>query len=551
MQSTQRLGLRGALTLSALLCLAESAWAVVTWQSNIPDLFQHQRWGSDATIPGGAAGAGDPTWEAYDYMPAMPAGPGGMPPATPESVDFGGWCFQVATTNELYQFNQRGYRTFGPAVGPPNTPNTILSLHDAVKTFNTAFEATFDATPKSTSRRINDILTARGAGPDQGLSGLLSQNFVQQGTSIYYRNARGIDSKFGKGTLYDHVQTTIRGGDLSNLRLTHEATTDKLWWAGANPGSGNFHVVTVAGIDPAGNGTLWFADPDSNKGNANANAGWSIDIADWKAAPAGVPTKARRYNGGDAFKPAGAAPTNAERDMFYYEGLLAPTKTSFAIPAAASDRYDDVEIKFLETMETIKGTTKGAGAGGPPPGGAKKFSVSPGASSNSIINEIWLYPSRSIEKIINLISTGFGGTAPASAWNWTLMPGLTDSPSSAPFLPSADNVPGFDRYGNARDDGGLYLTVNPSDPFWTGRPLGLLGSELLEFEYDTLGGVELEGWDFLYNDFNDTSLVSLGVQTFGANSGFALPHIQVPEPAELALLLLAGLLTLLRHRSRR
>ncbi len=529
----------GWLLVVAIGGFAGTAAGAVTWRPNVPDFFQHQRWGSDGTIPGGAAGAGDPTWEA-NYSPAVPAGPGGVPPAMPEDGGFGGWCWQTAVTNQLYYFRQRGYRTFGPAIGAATDPTTVADVHDQIKLFDTDYGATFDGNPKSTSKRINEILTARGTGPDKGLDGLLSQNLLQQGASIYYRNAKGQDTKFGKGTLYDHVQAIDKAGDLSNLRLTYEASSSKLWWEGPNPGRGNFHVVTVAGIDTAGDGTLWFADPDSNKGNANANAGWSADIIDWKAAPAGVPEKARRYNGGDAYRLAGAAPANnAERDLFYYPGTLATTKTAFSIPAGASDRYDDVEIKYLETMETIKGVSKPAPApGGPPPGAAKKFQVSPGAGSSSIINELWLYPSRSIEKLINLISSGFGGTAPASAWNWTLMPGVGDAPSSDPFLPAIDNIPGLDRYGNPRDEGGLYLTVNSANPFWIGRSLGLLGNELLEFEYETLGGVPLEGWDFLYNDFSDTSLLSLGVQTFGGNSGYELPTLQIPVPEPNALLLL-------------
>jgi hypothetical protein len=527
--------------------LAQTAHAQVTWQANVPDFFQHQRWGSDGTIPGGGAGAGDPEWEA-DYTPAAAAGPGGVPPARPENGGFGGWCFDTAVSNQLYFFRQRGYGTFGGVANP----QTVAATHDQIKVFNTDYGNTFaDNLPKSTAKRINDILDARGSGPALGINGLLSQNFVQQGTSIFYRNARGIDSKFGKGTLYDNVQTVARNGDISNIRLTYEAVPAAgssqagLWWAGPNPGRGNFHVVTVAGIDRAGNGTLSFSDPDSNKGNNNNNAGWDADIADWKAAPAGVPVKARRYNGGDAYKPAGAAPTNPERDAMYYPGVLAPTHTSFSITAGANDRYDDVEIKYQETLEVIKGAPKPAPIGGPPPGEGKRWQVSPGITAANIINQIWLYPANAAQKITNIISSGFAGLGSSSAWKWTILPGIGDADPDGP----GPIVPGYDEYGNPRPDGGLQLEADPLSPFWASRPLGLVGNEYLEFQYETASTAALSQWDFLYNDMLDPTLLSLGVQTYGDNSGYDLPHVQIPAPGVMGMVG-AGALLIGRRRRR-
>jgi hypothetical protein len=474
-----------------------------------------------------------------------------MPPAMAEDGGFGGWCFDTAVMNQFYHFRQNGYRTFGPAAGAAADPQTIAATHDQIKIFNTDYGNTFNNVPKSTAKRINDILDARGAGPGAGINGLISQNFVQQGTSIYYRNARGIDAKFGKGTLYQNVQTVARGGDVSNIRLTYQSTPAAgspqagLWWAGPNPGSGNFHVVTVAGIDTAGSGTLWFSDPDSNKGNNNANAGWDPNLPDWKAAPAGVPTKARRYNGGDFYKPAGAVPTNAERDNLYYPGVLANTQTSFSITAGANDRYDDVEIKYQETLETVKGAVKPAPAGGPPPGEGKRYQVSPGISSANIINQIWLYPVNAAQKITNIISSGFAGLGGSSAWKWTILPGIGDpDPDGAGPI-----VPGYDEYGNPRPDGGLEMEADPLSPFWASRPLGLVGNEYLEFQYETASGASLNAWDFLYNNKLDPTLLSLGVQTYGDNSGYDLPHVQIPAPGMVGLVG-AGALFMGRRRRR-
>lgn len=557
--NTRCIGRAGAACagVAVIVALTMPAAGQVVWRAGVPDLFQHQRWGSDGTIPGGAAGGGDPTWQA-NYSPAVPAGPGGVPPARPEDGGFGGWCFQTAVTNQFYVMRQRGYRTFGPAAGAAANPATIAATHDEIKSFETAFDATFNGVPKSTSRRINEVLDARGAGPAAGLNGLISQNFLQQGGSVFYRNARGIDTRIGKGTLYQHAQHLHNiAGDVVNLRLSFQANPapgspqDGLWWAGPNPEGGNFHVVTVAGIDTAGSGTLWFSDPDSNRGNTNNDAGWSLSLADWKAAPAGVPTKARRYAAGDAFRPAGAAPANnAERDRFYFQGTLNAVPTSFDISAAgraADNRYDDVEIKYLETLEIQKGVAKPPPPPGTaPPGTGKKYGVSPGPASTGIINKIWLYPSKAIEKIIDIITSPTISNIPSSLtpWVWKLLPGLGDPDPDGP----GGLVPGFDEFGNSRPDGGLLIEANALSPFWNGRTFGLFGIEELEFEYQTLGGGVLEGWDLLYDNVMDPTLLSFGVQTYGENSGYDLPHIQIPAPGALPLLVLAGLASRRRRK---
>jgi hypothetical protein len=509
----------GVAWLVACAGVAPSALAQLQWKSNVSDAFQHQRWGlpaGTAGIPGGADPGGDKDWQAK-YI----AGP-------PEKIQGGGWCFQVGVTNQLYHFSERNYRTFGPAVGPVLPIGTVAQLHDEVKTFVGAFNAAPGAT---TAAAINNVLDQRGTGPTSGTSGLLSQTFRQAGGNVRAVGSDGVERKIGKSTLFDHTSTLFKNGDMANLRLKYDSvpaagsSQESLWWRGS------FHVVTVAGLDKAA-GTMWFADPDSNKGNTNTDAGWSFDdLAEWKAAPAGVPVKQRRYAAADAFAPAGAAPTNAERDNFYYEGKLDAARTEFGIAAGANDRYDGVEIEYLETMETIKGAAKPAPPGGFPAGEPKKFQVTPNGSTNKI-NEFWIFPT-ALDRVLTFT---FDMLSDLLNRGWRLELAPLNSPDPLDTL-------------TLREFGGARIFADPTLPYWSTQPqVGLAGSDLLEFSYDTMSGQTLSAWDFIYNDSTDLSLESLGVQSIGGLAGYNLPTLQIPSPGVTATAAALGLLALRRRR---
>ncbi|MCC6319901.1 MAG: hypothetical protein IT438_00510 [Phycisphaerales bacterium] len=554
---------------------ATSASAQV-WLNNVPDTYQHQRWGARAAqniprmqangnpvvpaaniaVAGAADARGDGTWANRGYFP------GTAVPARPDSGFFYGLCFQASNVNQFYHFRQLGYKTFGGA-GAGLNPANETQQHDQVQSFETAYNAErsallavvnngalanavrLDALKRiNTPNLINSVLNTRGAGPNQGLAGLKAQNFKQVGNQVKYIGADGTEKFLGKQTLASHIPQLFRARDMANLRLAYPfegadlAGTPQqgLWWAGTTPDGGNFHNVTVAGYDAAGaggNGTIYFADPDSNplggvgaNGNRNIDAGWVGTTADWKAAePAAVPaaatagqTKEKRFAAGAAVRVPGAfvagQPPAADRTGLYYEGTLGAGRKEFDIAAGGFDRYDGVQIRYLETLETIKAIAKPAGAGGA--GSAKGLSITTGAADAiNRITDFWIFPSSS-DEVITAATIPDG----LDAGNWSI--DLIDAfDMDSPLF--------IDDWGNERPFGGVHVST------LSGSLGAIEGGDLLDLEYETLTTLDLSAWDFIYNDRLDLSLESLGVQSYGGYAGYNLATEQIPAPGALGL----------------
>lgn len=505
--------------------------AAPIWQANISDVFQHQRWGAPAAV--GADPGGDLEWEAT-YFPVS------------KTVKFGGWCFNAATVNQLYHFRQEGKRSFGPPGGAATNPANVKALEDELKEFVSDF-GTNAGIGESRLKVVNDVLEARGAGKTAGVkNGLMAQNFKQVGNTVKYVSALGKEHNLGKATLFNHIPTLFKDKGTANLRLAHAfnfadrkgTPQEALWWAGVKPDEGNFHSVTIAGYDKAGDGTIFFADPDSNptgagaNGNRDDNGGWNPSVANWRAAPAGVgapAVKLRRFDEATPAGvpvPAGAVPTAAEQSKLYFTGTLAATKKEFAIADANFDRYDGVDIRYLDTIELFKAAPKPPvipAAGGGSASLSHIFEISPAdALAENIMNEFWLFPA-SADEMISAVDVS------DSAWSVSILP------------------PGFvDPWGNnVHDYGGIYATTDlPGSE--------LAGLEALDLLYDTVGGSQVSAWDFAYNDKTDFTLESFSVQAFGDLAGYNLPVFQsvIPEPASFMLALI-GLGTLLHYSKRK
>lgn len=533
---------------AACLCtMAALPAAAQTWLPQIPDAYQHQRWGAKPGQavpgePGGVTGAADPggdsLWQASNYV------------AAPESVNFFGLCFQTSNVNQLYYFRQRGFTTFGA-----NNPTNVTQLHNEIPLFATAFQAAPGNTPNS----INKVLDDRGAGPSKGLGkGLLAQNFKQVSDRVQYISATGVTADLGKNTLFEHVKTIVgKEKDAANLRLAYTvipavgAPQRSLWWRGPNADGGNFHNVTVAGFDAT---NVFFADPDSNptagtgaEGNRNFDGGWKSSLPIWKSAPAAVAAagevKPRRFAEGATPAgvpvPAGAAPTAAEQRRLYFSGTLDATKTALRIADMDFNRYDGVQIRYLETMEVKRADNRPAPAPIVPLGGAGAvspftFEVSPTLDSTNRINQFFVFPASPLEALTAAVVE----PSKSSQWTSNIIPAYDPgNPMSVLYM---------DPWGNARPYGGVELSTTAGDVG------SLVGSDILAFDYMTAGGGKLTAWDFVYNDRFDASLESLAVQVIGDLSGYDLASQQIPEPAALALVVIAGALMFNRQgRARR
>ena len=95
------------------------------------------------------------------------------------------------------------------------------------------------------------------------------------------------------------------------------------------------------------NTRLYFADPDSNKGSGDANAGWNGTTTDARVA-------AIRYAAGDPVPVAPRAanltdpPMNA--DSFYSNVAVDPAK---GFQFTSADRYDGTKITMVETIAPV------------------------------------------------------------------------------------------------------------------------------------------------------------------------------------------------------
>lgn len=577
--------LRALVAVATVCGMCTTGLAAPDWWKDIPDSFQHQKWGA----PAGAqpqplnpiAGANDPggdtlspmqngrvlSWELF--RTDNPPFPAPFQNRKTALGSFNGWCNIATYTNQFYHFKQKGYPvTTGNVNNSDDLHNEVRALAEGLFLLGNGQDLTKD---------LNKVLIARNINPTKARDGLTAQNYKQDGNDVKFTSSTGVTKKLPKSTLFDHLQTAFKFGDTASLRLGYEGNPDisdaqyALWWRGPSVANGRetgaFHSVAVAGFDKAGNGTIFFADPDSNPtgngqfGNKDDNAGWSeadgglsnfnaTASDNWLAAPGvALPVKQRRFGGGAAVpKPAGNAPMQAEQDKLYFPGTLADNKKQFSIADNDYNRYDTVNIRYVETLEAVKAGKKPRAPfqlGGDP----FVFEVSPGqpdSGPNAItgtINEFLLSPANSIEEITSLSNLRLNDSAVPSV--------VVSNPNT--LLPGVWNIyfygeNSIDPYGNDLPWGGLSIRAGAGIP-------ALSGVDLFDFEYTTVGSKELTAWDFLYNDYNDNPCdddvfqlcyESLGVQTLGG--GYDLPLLQIPEPGTLSLLVFGGL-ALLRRKS--
>src|SRR5271165_595329 len=331
-----------------------------TFYSNVPDFFQHQKWGTGNNM------VEDPNWEKD-----------------------AGWCFYASTVNQFFFLKKKGYTGLlvnNTIAGPPKwLPASSAEIEALVSAYDPNSKLQKDCKALVGRPLLQDdtncILADRGASPELGVSGGLIHQYLQQiGTKVQFLSSDGTKKNIPNTTLFAEMQKYLRGGDSVNLRLGHIAS-DKVWWSGDNPFAGDFHSVTVAGFDTGGNGRIWFADPDSNPdhnhipGNTNDNSGWQTTTR------GELPyIRLRRFVGNEQLPvPVNNPPTANEIAQRYLEARMQAGGTSFDGAGPNFDRYNDTDIVALNIIEIVKGAAKGAGKGPAPSAvGLNIFEVTPG-----------------------------------------------------------------------------------------------------------------------------------------------------------------------------
>ncbi len=241
------------------LALAAAAGAAPAWFNNnasqrgflpdVPDFFQHQRYGTvnNATK--------SKSWETDQSQ------------VLSELQTLGGWCRPTAIVNTLGRLEKNGFKGVTEAKINDGGGDWRAAANSAITTLR---DHSYDA-------GIQAYLDARRA-TDDGKKWATKLLFNQ-----YTVNANGTVVVDGKTIREEDKTTAVNSFDVYKrlllneqgvmLRVEKDATktySDTLWW-----GSNSFHYVTGAGISEAGGKKqIFFADPDSNKGNKSAKAGY-------------------------------------------------------------------------------------------------------------------------------------------------------------------------------------------------------------------------------------------------------------------------------------
>ena len=451
--------------LACTLCFVPKGNAQ-TFYSNVPDFFQHQKWGT------GDNKVEDPEWEKD-----------------------GGWCFYASTINQFFFLKKKGYNGLlinDTIADPPKwLPASSAEIKQLVSDYDPNSKLQKDCKGLGNpllEDETNCILADRGAGPDRGIHGGLVHQYLQQiGTTVQFLSSDGTKKRIKNTTLFTEMQKYLRGGDSLNLRLGHIAS-DKVWWSGDDPFGPNFHSVTVAGVDLGRGGRIWFADPDSNpdhnhfSGNTNDNSGWKTTTR------GELPyIRLRRFVGNEQLPvPVNNPPTQTEIDQRYFVAVMQTGGTSFDGTGADFDRYNDTDIVALNIVEIVKGAAKGPGKpAGLNPASRNTFEVTPGGVGNLPIDEFWVFSSTSDQ--INFVDTS---TLPRG-WQADLQLAF-----------------GLDAWGNDRPYGWMHvftpqgLDYNP-----------LKDTDVLDVAYDTFSHNPLAAWDVMFAYQGDPA--NLRVQVFG------------------------------------
>jgi hypothetical protein len=450
------------------------------YKTDVPDFYQHEFLAGN---PGGVAG-----WE-----------------------QFGGWCRPTALTDALYTFAANGYPNllpagFNNAAGWLNASGTAIAALQNVQ-----------------GQGINAFLGAAGygfaKGPGVGKGLVFNQYIVSSTGALTYISSTGARRAY-PGTAFDLIQNKLLVNQDVMIRLAdtnaHPNINDPTpkfplhWWSGPNVFGGNYHYVDAAGFD-AVNNQLFFADPDSNKGSGDGNAGWTGKNNDPTA-------KVIRYAPGDPVPvPArGAAltdpPVNAGN---FYSSVSIANGFKFS----SLDRYNGCRITAIESIAPVIAAKRGGNTGpitfGPAAGGtANTLDIESELEDN--VDKVLVYPA---------------GTDPMSGGPDSL------SGNGASFSEHDLAASALDPFGDTHENGGFEFDE-------TGA-LGLEPDVVDTLALDT--SADFSGFDvFLHDAVTDT----WAVEAIGAPEDISV-DTQVPEPAASMFALIIATATMMRRHRRR
>jgi|GEM_PF-2372324 len=472
--------------------------------------------------------------------------------------DTGGWCRPTAYLDALWGWKLAGFNTLPDAVLDNNA--WLNSASASLKTMSRDFwfkaPAPGTSSPHGTGRlerwlhnRPGSIGIAAGVGKglmeveiiDDGSGRLKYSSWALTGDAML-RNVPGAGGT--QPILHAAQDAFIKNRSVvATIEVAPAyqaaAAAEGLWWAG-----GSYHTITLAGIDIPNN-KIYFADPDSNHGNAGTDSG----ITGGFPGPATDPiVQAKRFKPSDPIPVAARIPgqpsaTPTGVGAYYREVTVDPGTGQFLLNAVLNERYRFPDITSYNTIERIKAAPRAlpqplsvgsAGLSGDGFFNSTQFNYSYEwditAGMVEAVDAFWFFPNSAFDP------GSFSFTATGGTWQLKSVLG-PDEP---------------DPFGNTWPFGGVMFSLMSGLPLLPGgksednpSPPGLL-----TFRSESL----VTAWDTYFHDASDPlgldadpMLQIWDVQSVGGVMMDFPPH--VPEPGLLSALLGAGLL-LRRSRPR-
>jgi hypothetical protein len=450
------------------------------YKTDVPDFYQHEFLAGN---PGGVVG-----WEA-----------------------FGGWCRPTALTDALYTFAANGYPNLLPA-----------GFNTAAGWLNASGNA-IAALQNVQGQGINAFLGAAGygwaKGPGVGKGLVFNQYTVSATGALTYISSTGARRAY-PGTAFDLIQkkmltnqdVMIRLGD-TNPHPNAGDPTPKFplhWWSGPNIFGGNYHYVDAAGFD-AVNNNLFFADPDSNKGSGDGNAGWNGRNNYATAA-------AIRYVPGDPVPVPARGPAITDPPVNagnFYSSVSIANGFQFS----SLDRYNGCRITAIESIAPVIAAKRGGGGGAAP--------VTFGPASSGVANTLDI--ESELEDNVDKVLVYPAGTDPVTGGPDSL------SGNGASFTEHDLAASALDPFGDTHENGGFEFDE-------TGA-LGLEPDVVDTLALDT--STDFAGFDVF---LHDAVTNSWSVEPIGAPEDTSV-DTQVPEPTGAFAIVIATA-TMIRRRRR-
>ncbi len=347
------------------------------WQRHVPDFYQHQKWGNDAATPL----LNDQDWQT---VPVKVTLPDGSQNSFPTPV---GWARHTTTANAFYHWRRMGFGNMAPS--------GVLSNSTWLNAANSMVESV-----SKTGSNIASELSGRGHGLGEPLGQRLAYTLYEvENGELVYRSATGTKRPLranGQAIPIGLVAATEFAGGATVTAIVNKTGTgpfsSQLWW-------GNYHALTLAGIGLA-QPQIFVADPDSNKGNADTNAGWSAQWPDesvnarkylpWNGSADVIPVPALGA-GFPAADPVGFEST-------YMPLALGPDLRTIDGAVESNGRYRNVQIGAIEVIRPLAAGTFLIFL---PTDGMlyHSFDIGNGVGQGGPIDELWLIPNAPLDTI--------------------------------------------------------------------------------------------------------------------------------------------------------